>query len=65
MAVLVGAHVRTRQPLVWLVIISKSSTLMVLVFPVPGGPHMRLKLFSPLFVAEMQLSMASACEPLS
>jgi len=65
MAVFVGAHVRTRQSLVWLA--TSSSTLMVFVFPVPGGPHMRLNLPSPPSrpVAEMQLSTASACAPSS
>lgn len=71
-AVLVGAHVRTRY-LLWLVavVISiSSSTLMVLVLPVPGGPQMRLNrplvVLAPLpCTAETQLCIAPACESFS
>jgi len=63
-AVLVGAHVRARH---FILITDRSSTLMVLVLPVPGSPQMRLNLLLalPPCTAVTQLSMAPACESLS
>ena len=68
-AVLVGAHVRTRH---FIFIADSSSTVVVLVLPVPGGPQMRLTLLlapppSALArcTADMQLSMAPVWDSLS
>ena len=56
----VGAHVSVPC---FSFLINHKSTVIVLVFPVPGGPQIRLKLLLLLeSIAEMQFRMASFCE---
>ena len=56
----VGAHVSIPC---FVFLINHKSTLIVLVFPVPGGPQIRLKLLLVLqSIAEIQFRMASFWE---